>query len=103
MKAYSLSFKVVQFVFQNNENCPSCDVLNGHRYSKNSKKVEYLMNHCWDAIQAMGVKFLLDTYDHLGYPHTKFRPILRGHVQNFGELIWNYPILILVALYIHIS
>ena len=61
------------------------------------------MSHFWEAMQAMGVKFLWDTYDHLGYPHTKFRPILRGHVQNFGELIWNYPILILVALYIRIS
>ena len=48
------------------------------------------MSQFWEAIQAMGMKFLWDTYDHLGYPHTKFRPILRGHVQNFGELIWNY-------------
>ena len=37
-----------------------------------------------------GVKILLETYDHLGYPHTKLHPILKGHVQNFGELIWNY-------------
>ena len=58
MKAYSLSFKVVQFVFQNNENCPSYDALNGHRYSKNNKKVEYLIDLFWKAIQAMGVKFL---------------------------------------------
>ena len=78
MKAYSLSFKVVQFVFQNNENCPSYDALNGHRYSKNNKKVEYLIGHFGEAIQAMGMKFLWDTYDHLGYPHTEFRPILRG-------------------------
>ena len=78
MKAYSSSFKVVQFVFQNNEKCPSYDALNGHRYSKNNKKVEYLIGHFWEAIQAMRVKFLWDTYDHLGYPHTEFRPILRG-------------------------
>ena len=35
--AYSLSFKVVQFIFQNNENCLSYDALNGHRYSKITK------------------------------------------------------------------
>ena len=83
MKAYSLSFKVVQFVFQNNENCPSYHVLNGHWYSKNNKKVEYLMSHFWETIQAMGVKFLWDTYDHLGCAHTKFCPILRG---SFAKL-----------------
>jgi hypothetical protein len=48
--------------------------LNGHRYSKNSKKVENSMSHFWEA---MKVKFG-DTYVHLGYLHTKFRPILRG-------------------------
>ena len=37
MKAYSSGFKVVQFIFQNNEKCPSYDVLNGHRYSKKSR------------------------------------------------------------------
>ena len=78
MKAYSSTFTVVQFVFQNNEKFPSYDVLNGHRYSKNSIKVKYLMSHFWEAIEAMRVKFLWDTCDHLGYPHTKFRPILRG-------------------------
>ena len=78
MKTYSLSFKVVKFVFQNSEKCPSYDVLNGHRYIKNSKIVEYLMSHFRKAIQAMGVKMLLDTYDHLGYTHTKFCPILSG-------------------------
>ena len=34
MKAYSLSFKVVQYIFQNNEKCPSYDALNGHKYKK---------------------------------------------------------------------
>ena len=43
MKAYSLSFKLVQTVCQNNVKCPSYDTLNGHRYSKNNKKVEYLI------------------------------------------------------------
>ena len=74
MKAYSLSFKVVQFIFQNNEKCPSYDALN----SKNNKKVESLIGHFREAIEAMRVKFLWDTYDHLGYPHTEFHPILRG-------------------------
>ena len=77
MKVYSLSFKVVQFFFCNAK-CRSYDVLNGHRYSKNSRKVEYLMSHFWEDIQAKGVKFLWDTYDQLGYPHTKFHSILRG-------------------------
>ena len=40
MKAYSLSFAVVQFIFQNNDNFPSYDALNGHRYSKNNNNVE---------------------------------------------------------------
>ena len=62
MKAYSLSFTVVQFVFQNNEKCSSYDALNGHRYSKNNQKVEYVIGHFWEAIQAMGMKFLWDTY-----------------------------------------
>ena len=57
MKDYSSSFKVVQFIFQNNEKCPSYDILNGHRYNKNSKKVEYLMGHFLEAIQSMGLKF----------------------------------------------
>ena len=78
MKAYSLSFKVVQTVFQNNIKFPSYDALNGHRYSKNNQKVEFLIGYFLEAIQAMGVKFLWNTYDHLGYPHTKFCPILRG-------------------------
>ena len=69
---------MVQTVFQNNEKYPSYDALNGHRYSKNNKKVEYLIGHVLEAMQAMGVKILWDTYDHLGYPHTKFCPILRG-------------------------
>ena len=38
MKAYSLGIKVVQFVFQNNEKCPSYDALNGERYRKNKIK-----------------------------------------------------------------
>ena len=29
----------------NNEKFPSYDALNGHRYSKNNKKVEYLKGH----------------------------------------------------------
>ena len=78
MKAYSLSFKVVQFVFQNNEKCPSFKALNGNRYSKSNQKAEYLIGHFWEAKQAMRVKFLWDTNNHLGYSHTKFRPILRG-------------------------
>ena len=73
-----LSFTVVQFVFQNNEKRPSYDALNGHRYSKNNKKVECLIIYFWEAIQTMRVKFLWDTYDHQGYWHTKFHPILRG-------------------------
>ena len=84
MKAYSSSFTVVQFVFQNNEKCQSYDALNGHRYSKNNKKGEYFKGHFWEAIQAMKVKFLWDTYDHLGYPHTKFRSILRGSCAKLG-------------------
>ena len=44
MKAYSLSFKVVQIVYQKNENCPSYDALNDHRYSNNNRKVEYVLN-----------------------------------------------------------
>ena len=58
MKPNSLRLNVVQFVFQNNEKCPSYDVLNGDWYSKNNKKVEYLISHFWEAIQAMGMKFL---------------------------------------------
>ena len=42
MKAHSSSFKVVQFVFQNNEKWRSYEGLNGHGYSKNSKKVKKL-------------------------------------------------------------
>ena len=78
MKAYSSSFTVVQFIFQRNEKFPGYDALNGHRYSKNNKKVEYLIGHLWETIQAVRVIFLQDTYDHLGYQHTKFCPILRG-------------------------
>ena len=78
MQPYLLTFTVVQFVFQNNEKRPSCDALNGLRYSKNNKKVECLIDCFWEAIQTMRVKILWDTYDHQGYPHTKFRPILRG-------------------------
>ena len=37
MKAYSLSCKVVQTVFQNNKKCSSYDALNGHTYSKKQK------------------------------------------------------------------
>ena len=44
----------------------------------NNKKIKCLIGHFGEAIQAMGIKFLRDTYDHLGYPHTEFRPILRG-------------------------
>jgi hypothetical protein len=68
----------VQFVFQNNKKWQSYEGLNGHRYSKNSKKVENSMSHFWEAILAMKVKFLGVTYVHVGYPHTKFHPILRG-------------------------
>ena len=78
MKAYSLRFKVVQTVSQNNEKCPSYDALNGNRYTNNNKKVKYLIRHFLEAIQAIRVKFLWDTYDYTGYAHTKFCPILRG-------------------------
>ena len=47
MKAYSLSFKVVKSVLQNNEKCSSYDALNGHWYNKGT--------HIWEAIQSMGV------------------------------------------------
>ena len=50
MKVHSSSFKVVQFVFQNNEKWRSYEGLNGHGYSKNSEKVENLMSHFWEAI-----------------------------------------------------
>ena len=39
---------------------------------------EYLIGHLWEAVQAMRVKFLWETYDHLGYPHTEFCPIPKG-------------------------
>ena len=39
MKAHSLSFKVVQFVSQNNEKWRSYEGLNGHGYSKKVKKL----------------------------------------------------------------
>ena len=45
---------------------------------KKWQKAKYLKACFWEAIQAMWVKFLWDTYDHLGYPHTKSHPILRG-------------------------
>ena len=77
MKAYSWNFKVVLFVFLNNENFPSYDVLNGHRYSKSSLKVKYLMSLFWEAIQVIAMKFFWNIYDQLGYPHTKFCTILR--------------------------
>ena len=76
MKVYSMSFKVLQYVFQNNKKCLSYDALNGHRYSKKLKGLIFNRSF-WEAIQAMGVKFLLETCDHLGYPYTKFRPILK--------------------------
>ena len=83
VKAHSSSFNVVRFVFQNNEKWQSYEGLNGHRYSKNSKKVE---SHFWEAIQAMKVKFLRVTYIHLGFSHTEFRPILRG---SCAKLWWT--------------
>ena len=70
MKVNSLIFIVVPFVFQNYEKCLSYDTFNGHRYSKNNKKLEYLIDNFWEALQALRVKFLWDTYDYLGYPHT---------------------------------
>ena len=83
---------MVQYVFQNNEKCPRCDALNGHRYSKNKKKVEYLMGHFWEAIQTMRVKFLWDKYYHQGVTLTlNFVQFWGSHVWNFGELPWNYP------------
>jgi len=51
---------------------------NGHRFGKNNGKVEYLKGHFWEAILAMWVKFLFDTYDHVDYPHTEFFSIPRG-------------------------
>ena len=59
MKAYSFSFKVMQFIVQNNDKFPSYDVLNGHRYSKNSSKAECLMSHSGKPYKQLGVKFLL--------------------------------------------
>ena len=38
LKAHSSSFKMVQFVFQNNEKWRSYGGLNGHRYSKKQQK-----------------------------------------------------------------
>ena len=38
MKAYSVSFEVVQTIFQNNEKCPSYDALNKDMHSKRTKK-----------------------------------------------------------------
>ena len=37
MKAYSMSFKVMKPIFQNNEKCSSYDALNGQWYNKNNK------------------------------------------------------------------
>ena len=78
MKPYFLRFTVVQFVFRNNEMFPSYGALNGHMYSKNNIKVECLIDHFWEAIRTIRVKFLWDTYDHQGDPRTKIGPILRG-------------------------
>ena len=38
MKVYSMCFKVVQTIFQNNEKYFSFDALNGNRYRKITKK-----------------------------------------------------------------
>ena len=38
MKAYSVSFEMVQTIFQNNEKCPSYDALNKDMHSKKTKK-----------------------------------------------------------------
>ena len=38
MKAYSVSFEVVQTVFQNYKKCPSYDALNKDMHSKRTKK-----------------------------------------------------------------
>ena len=40
-----------------------------------------------EAIKAVRVKFLWQTYDHLNYPHTKFYPILMSHAQNFVDTV----------------
>jgi len=53
--------------------------------AKIMKKVEYLKGHFWEAIQAMWVKFLFNTYAIMDYhPHTEFRPILR---RSYGAKI----------------
>ena len=46
--------------------------------TKRWQKVKYSIKHFLEAIQVILVKFLWDTYGHLGYPHTKFHSILRG-------------------------
>jgi len=38
MKAYSVSFEVVQTIFQNYEKCPSYNALNKDMHSKRTKK-----------------------------------------------------------------
>ena len=42
------------------------------------QRIAPLIAYFWEVIPAIWVKFLWDTYDHQSYPHTKFRPILRG-------------------------
>ena len=66
MTAHSSSFKVVQFVFQNNEKW-----RRGFEWSQVQQKVENLMSPFWEAILAMKAKFLRVTYVHLGYPQTE--------------------------------
>ena len=38
MNSYSLSFNMVKSVFQNNNNCPSYEALNGYKWRKRNKK-----------------------------------------------------------------
>ena len=91
MKAYSLSLKVVQFTYKTMKNAQVTTfwmVTGTAKY----QKVRYLMSHIWEAIQATGWNSFgthMTTWD----THTlNFVQFWRGHVQNFSELIWNYPL-----------
>ena len=39
----------------------------------------------------MGLKFHWDTYEHLGYPHTKFHPIPRGSCAKLWLTVLELP------------
>ena len=77
MKAYSVGYNVVKFAFETLKNAQVM-MLWMVIGKKTWQELKYLIDHFWEAIQTIWVKFLWDTYDHLGYPHTTFHPILRG-------------------------